>query len=59
MALELGLFRPPTWVDTHLAQNGHKPNPWINIPASVSEEEQREALNRERTWLICFVIDRK
>ncbi|KAI5474642.1 Zn(2)-C6 transcription factor [Pseudohyphozyma bogoriensis] len=58
MALELGLFRPPSWVDAHLAVNGHKPNPWINLPPTVTEDEQREALNRERTWLICFVIDR-
>lgn len=61
MALELGLFRPPAWVDAHLAMDGNatKPNPWVNISKSVSEEEQREALMRERTWVLVFVIDRK
>lgn len=59
MALELGLFRPPAWVDAHLAAgNAGKANPWANIKG-VSEADQRDALNRERTWLLVFVIDRK
>ncbi|KAM0752863.1 hypothetical protein T439DRAFT_184423 [Meredithblackwellia eburnea MCA 4105] len=58
MALELGLFRPPQWVDKHLVENGSKPNPWVNLKGVATEEEQREALNRERTWLLVFVIDR-
>lgn len=57
MALEIGLFRPPEWIDIHLKQNSNKANPWVNLKG-VSEEEQREALNRERTWLMAFVIDR-
>lgn len=58
MGLELGLFRPPAFVDQHLVANGHLPNPWINLKG-VSEDEQRDALSRERTWLLIFVIDRK
>lgn len=59
MGLELGLYRPPAFVDAHLVHNSSKPNPWINLPKDISEEEQRDALNRERTWLLVFVIDRK
>lgn len=59
MALELGLFRAPAWVDQHLAAgNAGKAAPWANIKG-VSEAEQRDALNRERTWLLVFVIDRQ
>ena len=58
MGLELGLFRPPAFVDEHLVNNSNKSNPWANL-RDVSEEDQREALNRERTWLMVFVIDRK
>lgn len=58
MGLELGLFRPPAFVDDHLVSNSNKANPWVNLK-NVAESEQREALNRERTWLMVFVIDRK
>ncbi|KAL8276774.1 hypothetical protein RQP46_010830 [Phenoliferia psychrophenolica] len=57
MGLELGLFRPPAFVDQHLVANGHLPNPWINLKG-VPDDEQRDALSRERTWLLIFVIDR-
>ncbi|KAK4051785.1 hypothetical protein OIO90_004609 [Microbotryomycetes sp. JL221] len=57
MSLELGLFRPPAFVDAHLKANAGKPNPWVNMK-HVPEEQQREALNRERTWLLVFVMDR-
>ena len=48
MGLELGLFRPPAFVDAHLVNNANKANPWANLK-DVSEADQREALNRERT----------
>ncbi|KDE06812.1 hypothetical protein MVLG_02849 [Microbotryum lychnidis-dioicae p1A1 Lamole] len=59
MGLELGLFRPPPFVDHHLStsRNASQANPWANLK-DVSEEEQRDAINRERTWLMGFVIDR-
>ncbi|KAK4047607.1 Phosphatidylinositol 4-kinase pik1alpha (PI4-kinase)(PtdIns-4-kinase) [Microbotryomycetes sp. JL201] len=57
MSLELGLFRPPAFVDAHLKANAGKANPWVNLK-HVPEEQQREALNRERTWLLVFVMDR-
>lgn len=59
MGLELGLFRPPTFVDNHLAAHGHKSNPWSAPVVGVSDDEQRIAVERERTWLLIFVIDRK
>ena len=58
MGLELGLFRPPPFVDEHLLHNSNKSNPWANLK-DIPEAEQRDALNRERTWLMVFVIDRK
>ncbi|KAM0789962.1 hypothetical protein ACM66B_005296 [Microbotryomycetes sp. NB124-2] len=57
MSLELGLFRPPAFVDAHLKANVGKANPWVNLK-HIPEEQQREALNRERTWLLVFVMDR-
>ncbi|SCV73644.1 BQ2448_6074 [Microbotryum intermedium] len=59
MGLELGLFRPPPFVDHHLStsRNASQANPWANLK-DVEEEEQRDAINRERTWLMGFVIDR-
>lgn len=61
MGLELGLFRPVPFVDAHLSAEGNaaRANPWSNLSKDIPEEEQREALNRERTWLLAFVIDRK
>ncbi|GAA5942811.1 Zn(II)2Cys6 transcription factor [Sporobolomyces koalae] len=64
LGLELGLFRPPAWVDYHLSKPGTsgRSNPWINLPRSgpeaVGEEDIWDALNKERTWLMVFVIDR-
>ncbi|GJN92676.1 hypothetical protein Rhopal_005711-T1 [Rhodotorula paludigena] len=64
MALELNLFRPTDFVDRHLSKPGNasKPNPWITLPKdgpeAVSEQDAWDALNRERTWLMVFVIDR-
>ena len=62
MGLELGLFRPPAFLDKLPLANGQvqrigNANPWAGLK-DVPEEEQREALNRERTWLLTFVIDR-
>lgn len=65
MALELNLFRPASWVDRHLSKPGNssKTNPWVTLPKdgpeAVTEQETWDALNRERTWLMVFVIDRK
>ncbi|GAA5821837.1 hypothetical protein JCM3770_005556 [Rhodotorula araucariae] len=64
MGLELNLFRPVPFVDAHLSKPGNaaKANPWISLPRdgpeAVSEQEVWDALNRERTWLMLFVIDR-
>lgn len=58
MALELGLWRPPQWVDEHLLANPGAMNPWQDIKG-VSDERQRDALDRERAMLGLFVIDRK
>ncbi|GAA5871491.1 hypothetical protein JCM1840_002908 [Sporobolomyces johnsonii] len=64
MGLELNLFRPPAFVDAHLSKPGNasKSNPWINLPKdgpeAVTDQEVWDALNRERTWLMVFVIDR-
>ncbi|BGP26037.1 zn(2)-C6 transcription factor [Rhodotorula toruloides] len=64
MALELNLFRPASWVDRHLSKPGNssKTNPWVTLPKdgpeAVTEQETWDALNRERTWLMVFVIDR-
>lgn len=58
MGLELGLFRPPAFVDVHLSVTTGKANPWASLK-DVPEEVQKDALNRERTWLMAFVIDRK
>ncbi|GAA5927886.1 hypothetical protein JCM3775_002755 [Rhodotorula graminis] len=63
MGLELNLFRPAPFVDAHLSKPGNlgKANPWISLPRegpeAVSEQEVWDALNRERTWLMLFVID--
>lgn len=65
MGLELNLFRPAPFVDAHLSKPGNlgKANPWISLPRegpeAVSEQEVWDALNRERTWLMLFVIDHK
>ncbi|CEQ40201.1 SPOSA6832_01807, partial [Sporobolomyces salmonicolor] len=65
MGLELNLFRPPAFVDAHLSKPGNasKSNPWISLPKdgpeAVTDQEVWDALNRERTWLMVFVIDRK
>ncbi|GAA5955855.1 hypothetical protein JCM3765_000017 [Sporobolomyces pararoseus] len=62
--LELNLFRPPPWVDYHLSKPGNssRSNPWINLPRSgpeaITDEDVWDALNKERTWLMVFVIDR-
>ncbi|GAA6064356.1 hypothetical protein JCM10212_001837 [Sporobolomyces blumeae] len=64
LGLELGLFRPPAWVDYYLSKPGNssRNNPWVNLPRSgpeaVSEEDVWDALNKERTWMMVFVIDR-
>ncbi|GAA5953640.1 hypothetical protein JCM21900_003370 [Sporobolomyces salmonicolor] len=64
MGLELNLFRPPAFVDVHLSKPGNasKSNPWISLPKdgpeAVTDQEVWDALNRERTWLMVFVIDR-
>ncbi|GAA5920948.1 hypothetical protein JCM1841_003639 [Sporobolomyces salmonicolor] len=64
MGLELNLFRPPAFVDAHLSKPGNasKSNPWISLPKdgpeAVTDQEVWDALNRERTWLMVFVIDR-
>jgi len=65
LGLEFNLFRPPSWVDYHLSKPGNssRSNPWISLPRSgpeaVSDEDVWDALNKERTWLMVFVIDRK
>jgi hypothetical protein len=65
LGLELNLFRPPAWVDYHLSKPGNstRSNPWINLPRSgpeaIMDEDVWDALNKERTWLMVFVIDRK
>ncbi|GAA5913599.1 Zn(II)2Cys6 transcription factor, partial [Sporobolomyces salmoneus] len=64
LGLELNLFRPPAWVDYHLSKPGNsaRNNPWINLPRSgpeaITDEDVWDALNKERTWLMVFVIDR-
>ncbi|GAA6022022.1 hypothetical protein JCM11491_005496 [Sporobolomyces phaffii] len=64
LGLELNLFRPPAWVDYHLSKPGNsaRSNPWINLPRSgpeaITDEDVWDALNKERTWLMVFVIDR-
>ncbi|GAA5884889.1 hypothetical protein JCM16303_005337 [Sporobolomyces ruberrimus] len=64
LGLELNLFRPPAWVDYHLSKPGNstRSNPWINLPRSgpeaITEEDVWDALNKERTYLMVFVMDR-
>lgn len=59
VAMELGLFRPPSFSDLIPMRNGRPQGgfPW-NALKDVPQEKQREALNRERTWLLLFIIDR-
>ncbi|GAA6038041.1 hypothetical protein JCM8097_007513 [Rhodosporidiobolus ruineniae] len=63
MALELSLFRPVPFVDAHLSKPGvsAQANPWATLDQralGISDEVIWDALNRERTWLLVFVIDR-
>jgi hypothetical protein len=61
MGMELGLFRPPSFTEGRpelkpgVVKNSAA---WKAIGGIVGEEAQKEALNRERTWLLAFVIDR-
>ena len=62
IGLECGLFRPPAFADKLPIQNGSvvltgSTSPWVALE-DVPEDLQRQALDRERTWLLLFVIDR-
>lgn len=60
MGLELGLFRPPNFSDKVKMRGGVAigSDPWGSALQDVPEDVQRDALNRERTWLLIFIVDR-
>ncbi|KAH8918335.1 hypothetical protein BT69DRAFT_1338248 [Atractiella rhizophila] len=61
MGMELGLFRPPSFTEgrPELKYGVVKgPQAWNCLKDVVSEDVQREALNRERTWVAAFIVDR-
>ncbi|GAA93480.1 hypothetical protein E5Q_00121 [Mixia osmundae IAM 14324] len=60
LGMEIGLFRPPSFskkLNLRVSALRSGANPWAPL-ADVPEGLQRDALNRERTWLLAFVIDR-
>ena len=62
LGLEIGLFRPPAFADKLPIANGAvittgATTPWMAI-SHVPDDVQRAALDRERTYLLLFVIDR-
>ena len=62
IGLECGLFRPPAFADKLPLQNGSvvltgSTSPWVALE-DVPQDLQRQAMDRERTYLLLFVIDR-